>query len=82
MVLAVRAWDLALSGGTAEECVALAARALLLDEAGGTRQDVAENPLFTAMIASTVLLFADDPRALDHWDAWQAMRCAPAAPTR
>jgi DNA-binding NarL/FixJ family response regulator len=72
MVLAVRAWDLALSGGTAEECVALAVRALLLDEAGETRQVVGENPLFTAMIASTVLLFADDPRALDHWDAWQA----------
>lgn len=72
MLMAVHAWDLALSGGTIPECVALAAQALLLDEPGGTRQVVTENPLFTAMIASTVLLFADDARAQDFWHAWHA----------
>ncbi len=62
MVGAVQAWELALSGGTAPECAALAAA--VLDGAGHT--------LFTAMVASSVLVLADDPRAQAFWGEWHA----------
>ncbi|CAA9500177.1 MAG: hypothetical protein AVDCRST_MAG53-1900 [uncultured Solirubrobacteraceae bacterium] len=71
-LMAVQAWDRALNGGSAEECVALAAGALRLDEPAATQEVVDRTPLLTAMIASTVLLFADDPRAQGFWDAWHA----------
>ncbi len=70
MLRAVQAWDLALSGGTATECAALAAEVLGLE--AQRPASATQDPTFTAMIASSVLILADDPRAQTFWDGWYA----------
>src|SRR5262249_31221152 len=57
MIKAVLAWDLAVSGGSAAECVRLASEAL----AGGTV--VAKDPGFTTVVAASVLSLADRDEA-------------------
>jgi DNA-binding CsgD family transcriptional regulator len=71
-LMAVQAWDRALGGGTAQECAARAAEALVLAGPAGTSRPPARDPLLTTLVATTVLLFADDPRAQDAWAAWHA----------
>jgi DNA-binding CsgD family transcriptional regulator len=67
MLRAVQAWDRALSGGTAAECAALAADVLGLDDRVSAQARV---PIFTAMVAGSVLILADDRRAQAFWDQW------------
>ncbi len=61
MLAAAAAWDRALTGGSATECVALAAAAL--DDGVLIRAD----PWFMSIVAAGVLVLADDPSSLDVW---------------
>jgi hypothetical protein len=63
MLKAVLAWDLAVTGGSAAECVRLATDAL----ADGTL--MARDPGFTTIVAASVLALADREEVLDHWEA-------------
>ena len=62
MLAAVRAWDRAVTGGSAVECLALARSAL------GGDVLVRRDPSFMTHIAAGVLTLADDPRAVEVWD--------------
>lgn len=72
MLLAVQAWDRSLDGEPADDCVAQATAALLLDGPASSSRVFTRNGLLTAMIATTVLLLADDERAVGFWEAWTA----------
>ena len=63
MIMAVLAWDLALSGGSAEECTRLATAAL----ADGTL--MTKDPAFTTIVAGSVLTLADRDEAVEVWEA-------------
>lgn len=65
MLAAIAAWDWALTGGSAQECSALARRAL----AGG---EIVDGDCFLAVSAVTALVLADDDGALDGLDAIEA----------
>ena len=61
MLAAGAAWDRALTGGTAVECVELALAAL----ADGVL--IRADPWFMSIVAAGVLVLADEPSALDVW---------------
>jgi len=61
MLAASAAWDRALTGGTAAECVELANAAL----ADGVL--IRADPWFMSIVAAGVLVLADDPSALSVW---------------
>ncbi|MET0965006.1 MAG: AAA family ATPase, partial [Nakamurella sp.] len=61
MLAASAAWDRALTGGTAAECVELANAAL----ADGVL--IQADPWFMSIVAAGVLVLADDPSALSVW---------------
>jgi DNA-binding CsgD family transcriptional regulator len=63
MLRAVLAWDLAVTGGSAADCIRLAADAL----ADGTL--MTKDPGFTTVVAGTVLALADRDEALEVWEA-------------
>ncbi len=63
MIRAVLAWDLAVTGGSAADCVRLATAAL----ADGTLMN--EDPGFTTVVAASVLALADRDEVLDVWEA-------------
>jgi DNA-binding CsgD family transcriptional regulator len=62
MVRAVLAWDLAVAGGTASECVRLATAAL------GDGTLIAKDTSFTTIVAASVLALADRDEVLDVWE--------------
>lgn len=61
MLAASAAWDRALTGGTAAECVELATAALADGEL------IRADPWFMSIVAAGVLVLADDPSALSVW---------------
>ena len=63
MIRAVLAWDLAVTGGSAADCVRLATAAL----ADGTLMN--KDPGFTTLVAASVLALADRDEVLDVWEA-------------
>ena len=63
MIQAVLAWDLAVAGGSAVECVNLATAAL----ADGTL--MAKDTGFTSVVAASVLALADEDDVLDLWES-------------
>ncbi|HEY1282200.1 MAG TPA: AAA family ATPase [Acidimicrobiales bacterium] len=63
MIKAVLAWDLAVAGGSAVECIDLATAAL----ADGTL--MAKDAGFTSVVAASVLALADRDEVLDLWEA-------------
>ncbi len=65
MLTATAAWDWTVSGGSADECVALALEAL----SGGTL--VRADPGFFSVVANGPLILADRDEALATWDAVQ-----------
>ena len=62
MLAASAAWDRALTGASAADCVTLARAAL--DDGVLIRAD----PWFMSIVAAGVLVLADDPGALDVWE--------------
>ncbi len=66
MLAAAAAWDWTCTGGTAEECAALALGAI----ADGSL--VANDPGFFTPVAAATLINADRPELLDLWEATQA----------
>jgi DNA-binding CsgD family transcriptional regulator len=62
MITAVLAWDLAVAGGSAAECVRLATAAL------GDGTLVAKDASFTSIMAASVLALADRDDVLDVWE--------------